>query len=60
MKKTINNCEIGNHKYESRIKKVLERKCTYLSMGNYDKITLEQEEHYLFCVNCGDIKRLNT
>lgn len=50
--------EKHEHVYESRIKKVLERKTTYLSMGNYDKVTLEQELHYIFCIKCGDIKKV--
>lgn len=54
MKEEI-KCE---HIYESRVRKVLERYSNYLSMGKYDVGTLEQEEHYLFCNKCGDIKKV--
>lgn len=52
---TINICE---HIYESRVRKVLERYNKYISMGKYDSGTLEQEEHYIFCNKCGDIKKV--
>ena len=54
MEKEI-KCE---HQYESRTKKVLERFNKYLSYGKYDIGTLEQEQHYLFCNKCGDVKKV--
>lgn len=49
------NCD---HQYESRIKNVTERKCQYLSVGKQDCVTLSQEIHYIFCIKCGDIKKV--
>jgi hypothetical protein len=46
------------HIYESRIIKKQERSNQYLGEGKYDIITLEQEEHYIFCNKCGDIKKV--
>ncbi len=47
------------HVYESRVKKVEERTYKYLTDGKYDAVTLQQEEHYLFCNKCGVIKKVD-
>lgn len=51
--------KLCKHRYDKVIKKVEEWKQNYTANNCYDYTTLTQEEIHIYCIKCGDFKRID-